>query len=701
MNSTMLCLSAACLLPLLVNAQAPPASADNPFFREWTTPFGVPPFHEIRDEHFLPAFRRAIAERQKEAEQIAGNPAAPTFTNTVEALDRVGRLLQKVQPVFSNLSSADTNERLQEIDREVAPLLAAARDDIYLNPRLFARVKAVWEQRAGLGLNPVQLRLVEETYKDFVRGGADLNAAGQERLRAINKEMSTLTVRFGNNLLKQTNSYRLVVADKADLAGLPESVVAAAADAAGAAGLSGRWVFTLHSPSIWPFLSHSENRELRRQILTAYLKRCDHGDEYDNKAVLTRIAALRAERARLLGYTNHAGFVLAENMAKTPDRVYGFLNQLWPPASAVARKEAEALQAMIVREGKDFKLEAWDWRFYAEKVKKERYDFDDTEVRPYFPLDRVRQGAFDVASRLYGLKFIERTDIPKYHAEVQTFEVLDSDGSHLGVFFMDFHPRPGKRGGAWASRFRGQRIENGRDIRPIVTNVCNFTRPSAGRPALLSPEEVETLFHEFGHALHSLLARVPYLSLSGTPRDFVELPSQIMENWAMEPEVLRMYARHYETGATIPDALIQKMKNASRFNQGFATMEYLAASFLDMDWHTLTQAPSQDATAFEKASLDKIRLMPEVGVRYRSPYFQHIFSGGYSAGYYSYIWSEVLDSDAFEAFKEKGLFDQATALSFRRNILERGGIMDAMEMYKQFRGREPSIEPLLEKRGLK
>lgn len=693
-------LSVVCLCSLAAGAQAPPAG-DNPFFREWKTPFGVPPFQEIRDEHFLPAFQSGIAARKREVEEIANNPVPATFANTLEALDRVGRLLDKVQPVFSNLSSAETNERLQEIDREVAPLLAAARDDIYLNPRLFARVKAVWEKRAGLGLNPVQLRLVEEIYKDFVRGGANLNASDQERLRAINKELSPLSVRFGNNLLKETNAYRLVVENQADLAGLPESTVAGAAEAAKAAGLPGKWVFTLQAPSIWPFLSYSGNRELRRQILTAYLKRCDHGDEYDNKAILTRMAVLRAEKARLLGYATHADFVLAENMAKTPGQVYGLLNQLWTPASAVARKEAEALQAMIGREGGDFKLEAWDWRFYAEKEKKARYQFDDNEVRPYFPLDRVRQGAFDVASRLYGLKFVERTDLPKYHPEVRTFEVLDSDGSHLGVFMADYHPRPGKRGGAWSSRFRGQYMEDGRDIRPIVTNVCNFTRPSAGKPALLTPEEVETLFHEFGHALHSLLARVPYQNLAGTPRDFVELPSQIMENWAMEPEVLKSYARHFETGAPIPDALIQKMKNAEKFNQGFATMEYLAASFLDMDWHTLSAGPRQDATAFENASLEKIKLMPEVGVRYRSPYFQHIFSGGYSSGYYSYIWSEVLDSDAFQAFKEKGLFDQATATSFRRNILERGGTADPMEMYKQFRGREPSVEPLLEKRGLK
>jgi peptidyl-dipeptidase Dcp len=674
-------------------------SGDNPFFRAWNTPFQTPPYSAIREEHFLPAFQRAIAERRAEVEKIAGDSAPPTFENTIAALDRAGRLLSKVQGVFGSLSNAETNERLEEIDRQVSPLLAAARDDINLNPRLFERVSAVWAKRNSLGLTPVQIRLVEETYKDFVRGGANLDEAGKKRLRAINEELSRLTVNFGNNLLRETNAYRLWIENQADLAGLPPNVVAAAADAARAAGQPGKWLFTLQAPSIWPFLSYAQNRELRRQILTAYLKRGDNGNQFDNNATAVRMAALRAEKARLLGYATHADFVLAENMAKTPQRVYDLLNQIWAPASRVARREAADLQAMINAEGGGFKLEGWDWRFYAEKVKKAQYDVDDNELRPYFVLDNVRQGAFDVAAKLYGLKFIERTDIPKYHPEVRTFEVQDRDGSHLGVFYADYHPRPGKRGGAWSSRIRGQYSEDGREVRPLVVNVCNFTRPAAGQPALLSPEEVETLFHEFGHALHSLLARVPYENLAGTPRDFVELPSQIMENWATEPEVLKTYARHYQTGAVIPDVLVDKLKKASKFNQGFATMEYLAASYLDMDWHTIGGAPPQSAAAFEEASMKKIGLMPEVGVRYRTPYFQHIFAGGYSAGYYSYIWSEVLDADAFQAFQEKGLFDQTTAAAFRR-LLEQGGSKDAMELYKEFRGREPVVGPLLERRGL-
>jgi peptidyl-dipeptidase Dcp len=687
---------------LLVVSVWPALAADaNPFFQEWKTPFGVPPFEQIKDQHFLPAIQKGIEEQRREVKAITGDPRAPTFANTIEALDNAGDLLEKVQGVFSNLVGAETNDRLQEISRQVAPLMAALRDDIILDPKLFARVKAIWDQRGTLKLEADQSKLLEETHKTFVRGGANLDAEQQKRLRAINQELSVLGVRFGQNLLKETNAYKLVIDKKEDLSGLPPTVVAAAADAAKAAGLAGKWVFTLQAPSIWPFLSYSGNRDLRRQILIAYTKRCDNGNEFDNKQVLYRIATLRAERAKLLGFPTYAHFALEERMAKEPAKVYGLLNQLWDPALNVAHKEAKDLQAMIQEQGRDFKLEPWDWRYYAEKVKAARYDLDENQVRQYFQLDNALQGAFYVAKRLYGLVFIERKDIPKYHGEVRAFEVKDADGSHLGVFLIDYHPRPGKRGGAWAGRYRGQRIKDGKDIRPITVNVCNFTRPSAGQPALLSPEEVETLFHEFGHGLHFLLQRIRYSGLSGVPRDFVELPSQIMENWAMEPEVLKVYAKHFQTGAEIPAELVAKIEKASKFNQGFATVEYLAASILDMDWHTITSEPGKDATGFENASLDKIRMMPEIFVRYRSPYFQHIFASGYAAGYYSYIWSEVLDSDAFQAFKEKGLFDPETAAAFRKKILEKGGTADAMEMYKSFRGREPSVEPLLEKRGLK
>ena len=685
----------------VLGAQPAEGNQANPFFSHWDTPFQVPPFDKIKEQHFVPAYLEGIGRQRKEIEAIVKNPAPPMFANTIEALDASGEFFDRVDAVFGNLLSADTNDRLQQIAKDVAPLESAMRDDILLNEELFARVNAVWDQRDKLGLSAEQARLLEETRKFFVRGGARLSAEHKKRLRVINEELALLSLKFGDNLLKETNAYKLVIDKKEDLAGLPEGVVTAAAEAAKAAGQPGKWVFTLQAPSIWPFLTYADNRDLRRQILTAYVKRGDNGNEQDNKATLARIAMLRTEKAKLLGYPTHADYVLEERMAKTPADVYGLLNQLWKPALQVAGAEAAALQAMIKEQGQDFKLEAWDWRYYAEKVKKARYDLDENETRPYLTLEGVRQGAFYVANRLYGLTFTERADIAKYNPEVKAFEVKDADGSHLGVFFVDYHPRTGKRGGAWSSRYRGQWFKDGKDIRPVVVNVCNFTRPTADQPALLTTEEVETLFHEFGHALHSLVSRIHYQSLAAVPRDYVELPSQIMENWALAPEVLRVYAKHWKTGQPMPDELIAKIKKAEKFNQGFATVEYLAASFLDMDWHTMTESKEVDANAFEKSALDKIHLMPEIVTRYRSPYFAHIFSGGYSAGYYSYIWSEVLDSDAFQAFKEKGLFDPATAKAFRKEILEPGGTREAMDMFKAFRGRTPSVEPLLEKRGLK
>ena len=692
--------AAACLCALPVLAQPAPSGETNPFFQQWNTPFGAPPFDRIQTGHYLPAFERGIAEERREVEAIAQNPAPPTFQNTFEALDGVGLLLDKVDGVFSNLTSSDTSDQLVEIDKKVAPLLSSLRDDRVLNQQLFARVKSVWERRASLGLSPVQLRLVEETYKGFVRGGANLGAPQQARLRAINQELSLLSIRFGDNMLKETNAYRLTISRKVDLAGLPPGVVEAAAGAAAKAGQSGKWVFTLHAPSIWPFLSYSENRELRRQIFTAYISRGSRGNEFDNREIAARTAVLRAERAALLGYASHADYVLAENMAKTPAAVYALLNRLWTPATAVARREAADMQALVKQEGGDFKLEPWDWWYYSAKVKQARYALDENQLRPYLSLDAVREGAFLIANKLYGLTFTERNDIPKYNPEVRAFEVKDAAGTHMGVFLADYHPRPSKGGGAWSNRFRGLRVVDGRQIRPIVVNVCNFTRPSGSQPALLSPEEAKTLFHEFGHAIHSLVSQVPYAGLSRSPRDFVELPSQFMANWALDPQVVKLYARHYQTGAAIPDELVAKLESASKFNQGFATVEYLAASFLDMDWHTIPASARPSTDAFEKASLEKIELMPEIVTRYRTPYFQHIFAGGYSAGYYSYIWSEVLDSDAFQAFREKGLFDPETARAFK-HLLEQGGAADPMELYKAFRGREPSVDPLLVKRGLK
>jgi peptidyl-dipeptidase Dcp len=704
MQSSVLVLFLALLAPVAATAPAtiPTPTAPNPFFQEWKTPFGMPPFDRIEPGHYLPAFQEGIAQRRKEVEAIASSQGAPTFSNTVEALENGGLQLAKVSEVFFSISGSDTTETLQAIAKEISPLTSALRDDIMLNEALFSRVKAVWEKREKLTLTQEQKKLLDDTYKDFVRGGANLTAEQKKRFREINKELALLGLKFGENLLKETNSYKLVLDRKEQLAGLPAGVVAAGADAAKKAKLEGKWVFTLDAPSIWPFLTFAEDRDLRKQILTAYTARGDHGDSLDNKATLAKTAALRAERAQLLGFKTHADYVLDENMAKTPAGVYGLLNRVWPAALAVAKREAAELQAAIKANGKDFPLAAWDWRYYAEKVRKARFDLDEEALRPYFALDKVREGAFYTAGKLYGLKLIERTDVPKYNPEVKVFEVRDADGTFLAVYTADNFPRAGKRGGAWCGRLRGLHFEDGKEIRPIVTNVTNFTRPVGDAPALLSLEEVRTLFHEFGHAIHGIVSKVHYRSTGRTPRDFVELPSQIMENWALEPEVLKVYARQWKTGEVIPAALVEKILRAKKYGEGFRTTEYMAAALLDMDWHTLTDTKEQDVTAFEKASLSKMGLLPEIVVRYKSPYFNHVFGpgGGYSAGYYSYLWSEVLDADAFAVFKEKGIFDPATARSFRKDLLEKGGTEDAMALFKKFRGREPSVEPLLVKRGL-
>ena len=700
----------ACVLILLFSmiapgsaSQPPPAPDANPFFAEWTTPFGVPPFQDIKPGHFPPAFERAIAEQRREIDAIAGNPAPPTFANTIEAIDDAGELVRKVSGVFMNLLSAETNERLQGINREVAPALAALRDDVNLNPALWTRVKMLWDWRDSLPLMGIQRKLLDDTYRSFVRSGANLPPAQKQRLREINAQLTSLGVKFSENLLHDTNTWKLVIDDPADLAGLPEPVKAAGAEAARAAGLAGKWVYTLHVPSMTPFLQYADKRALRRQIQQAYASRCDHGDQHDNSELVARTAALRAERAKLLGYETYADFVVEENMAKTPKRVNDLLHQRWVPARAMAQREAAAMQEFITREGGTFPVEPWDWFYYAEKVRQARYDLDDQELRPYFELDKVRDGAFLVANRLYGITFTQRPDLPVYHPEVRAFEVKDADGSLLAIFYTDYFPRPGKRVGGWTSRFREQRTRDGkRVVVPIVNNVCNFSRPAANRPALLSATEVETLFHEFGHALNAFFAISPYRGLHAA-RDAGELPSQIMENWAFEPEVLKVYAKHYQTGEVIPPALVEKIRKSEQFNQGFATVEYLAAAILDMDWHSLTTTQEQDTAAFERQTLERIGMLAAIIPRYRSEYYNHIFGpgGGYAAGYYNYIWSEVLDSDAFQAFKENGLFDQATAKAFRDNILERTGMEDAMTLFERFRGREPSVEPLLVKRGLK
>jgi peptidyl-dipeptidase Dcp len=677
------------------------AEAANPFFEAYGTPFETPPFDRIRDEHFMPAFREGMARQKKEIESVVASPEAPTFANAIEAVERSGELLTRVANVFFCLTEGNTNPALQAMEAEVSPLLAKHRDDITLDPKLFARYKAVYDSRDKLQLTPEQARLLEKGYKSFVRGGANLDDAAKAEFRSINEELSRLTVKFGDDVLKETNAFTLVIDKPEDLAGLPQAVVDGASEAAKERNLAGRWVFTLNKPSMIPFLQYSPKRDLRERIFKAYIRRADNGNEQDNKAVLSRIAALRVKRANLLGYKTHADFVLEENMAKTPAAVAGLLDQIWTPSLAMAEKEAAKLQSLADKEGEKITLEPWDWWYYAEKFKMAEYDLDDQVLKPYFPLDSVREGAFAVAGKLWGLQFSERTDIPKYHPDVRVFEVKEADGSHVGILYTDYFPRASKRGGAWSSAFRSQSARDGKKVAPVIYNVGNFSMPAGDTPSLLTFEEALTLFHEFGHALHELLSNCTYEATGGTnvPSDFVEVASQIMENWAGDPEVIKTYAKHYRTGEPIPDSLLEKIRKAKLFNIGFDTVEYVAACYLDMDWHTLTEPKEQDATAFEKASMDRIGLIPEIVVRYRSPYFAHIFSGGYSSGYYSYIWSQVLDADAFEAFKETSLFDQATAKSLRDNILSRGGTEDPMVLYKRFRGREPKVEALLKRRG--
>ncbi len=674
----------------------------NPLLTEWKTPFGVPPFPQIKEEHFMPAFLAGMEEQAAEIEAIASNPEPPTFENTLVALDQSGQLLSRVSKTFYNLNSANTNEKMQAIAKEVAPLLSRHRDDIRLNAELFQRIRVVEAKQGELKLNREQERLLEENYDSFVRGGANLEGEAKMKMRAINEELSLLTLKFGENLLEETNSYELVLDRSEDLAGLPAGVIEAAAEAAKERGHEGRWVITLHKPSWIPFLQYSQRRDLRERIYTAVMMVGNNGNAQDNKEILSKIAVLRLKKANLLGFHSYADFVLDVNMAENPANVYKLLDQIWAPALKVAKKDRAEMQKLIAADGHDYKLASWDWWYYAEKLRKARYDLDEEELRPYFKLENVIDGVFGVATKLWGLKFVERNDIPTYHEDVKVFEVQEADGTHIGVLYTDYFPRASKRGGAWMNAFRKESRIDGVKITPVISNVGNLSKPTADKPSLLSTDEVSTLFHEFGHALHGLLADITYEGLSGTDVaiDFVELPSQIMENWAFQPEVLAMYARHYETGKVIPQELVAKLTKARHFNQGFKTVEYLAACYLDMDWHTLTKAEAPDVLKFEKTSMDRLGLIPEIIPRYRTTYFRHIFSSMYSAGYYSYVWAEVLDADAFQAFKEAGIFDKKTAASFRTNILAKGKADDAMVLYKKFRGAEPSIEPLLAKRGL-
>ena len=674
----------------------------NPFFETYTTPYQVPPFDLIKNEHFKPAILEGIKKQEAEINSIVSNKEKPTFDNTVLAMENSGKLLARVSTVFYNLNSANTNEEIQAIAKELAPKLSAHNDNIYLNDALFKRVKVVWDNQKNFKLNKEQAKILENLYKSFVRSGANLSEENKKRLREINSEMAVATLKYGQNILAETNSYELVISDKNDLSGLPNELIETAAADAKGKGKAGKSVFTLSNSSVMPFLQYSSNRKLRQEIWNAYQMRANNGNDKDNKSLAIKIANLRGEKARLLGYATHADYVLEKSMAKNPETANKLLNDLWIPALNMANKEAADIQKMMQKEGINEPVQPYDWRYYTEKIRKERFDLDEQEMKPYFSLEKTREGVFTVCKNLYGLQFKQLNNVPKYHEDVTVWEVTEANGSHVGILYMDFHPRTSKRGGAWMTSYRTQKMENGKRVAPVVSIVCNFTKPTENAPALLTFDEVSTFFHEFGHALHGLLSNVTYESVAGTsvPRDFVELPSQIMENWAAEPEVMKMYAKHYKTGEIIPDALIEKMQKAGTFDQGFVTTEYLAASILDMAYHTQKADITSDAETFEKEAMNKINLPSTIIPRYRSTYFNHIFAGGYSAGYYSYIWSGVLDTDAFEVFKINGLFNSDYAKSFRKNVLEKGGTEDPMELYKSFRGAEPSVEPLLRKRGL-
>ncbi len=677
-------------------------NSSNPLLKTWDTPFQVPPFESIREKHFLPAFDEAMKMHKQEIAAIVDNKEEATFDNTIAALDYSGTALDRVENVFYNLNSANTNEALQNIAREIAPLRSQHYDDISLNVPLFERVKAVYNQKDQLSLSTEQARLLEDTYKDFVRSGANLSAEDKQKLRSINEQLSMLTLKFGENVLAETNNFKLVLTDSADLEGLPQWLIDQAGEAAKEAG-EGNWVFTLHKPSWIPFLQYSAKRELREKLYTAWMHIGDNNNDHDNKRVVSQIVSLRVKKANLLGYDSWADYVLDDKMAKTPQNVLNLLDQVWTPALNRAKAEAYDMQKLIEAEGGGFGLAPFDWWFYADKIRQQKYALNEDLLKPYFKLDNVRQGLFDVANKLYGLQFVPLADLPIYHQDVIAYEVKEADGAHVAVLYMDFFPRESKRSGAWMTSFRKQYKKDGKNISPVISIVMNFSKPAGDLPSLLTLDEVLTLFHEFGHALHGMLSDCTYRSLSGTSvkRDFVELPSQIMENWALAPEVIKSYAKHYQTGQAIPEDLVEKIVKSKHFNQGFATLEYLAASYLDMAYHTVQDTiPIEDINAFEKNVMERIGLITEIIPRYRSTYFQHIFSGGYSSGYYSYMWAEVLDADAFEAFKETSLFDRKTATAFRTNILQRGGTEEAMVLYKRFRGREPKITPLLKRRGL-
>ncbi len=680
-------------------------AAANPILEDWDTPFGVPPFDRIESEHYLPAFRASMEAHNAEIDAIIANPDAPTFDNTIEALELSGSKLSRVSRIFVAVDGANSDDVTRETAKTIAPELSAHNDNISLNKELFERVLAVYEQRDGLDLSAEQAHLLNETHKQFVRSGANLEDAAQEKLREINSELAELSQQFSENLLDETNNFELLVTDRADLGDIPASLVALAAEEAKRRGheCDECWVFTLHRPSVNPFLQYSPNREMRKTLFDGYAMRGDNDNEQDNKAIISRMVSLRAERSALMGYDNHASFILSDNMAENPDNVYKLLDQVWKPALARSKEERADMQAMMTADGIDDRLRGWDWRYYTEKVRKAKYDLDDDALRPYFEVNAVRDGVFSLATALWGLEFEQRDDLPTWHPDQQVFEVKEADGSHLAILYLDYFARESKRGGAWMNALRAQSNVDG-FVTPIITNNFNFPAPTEGSPSLLSLTNAETFFHEFGHALHGMFSDVRYTSLSGTstPRDFVEFPSQIMENWMRTPQVLGMFAKHYETGEPIPQEVVEKINASAKFNQGFATVEYMAAAYLDMAYHVVDSTEAVEPRGFEDAAMADIGLIEEILPRYRSGYFAHIFSSptGYSSGYYSYLWSNILDADAFMAFQETDILDKETAARYREEILSKGGTRPGMELYRNFRGRDPEIEPLLKARGL-
>ncbi|MCK5824225.1 MAG: M3 family metallopeptidase [Ichthyobacteriaceae bacterium] len=675
----------------------------NPFKGTYNTPFETPAFDNITIKSYMPAFKEAMKEHLAEVDVVVNNSEAPTFKNTVEALEYSGNQLKKVSSVFFNLTSAETSDELNALESELSPKLSAHYDDISLNEKLFLRIKSVYDNKENLNLDAMQMRLLDKKYQGFVRNGALLKGAEKDKMRAINTKLSALTLKFGQNVLNETNKFKMFVSNSAKLSGLSKSFIAAAAVKAKENGKDGEWLFTIDKSTLITFIKNADNRELREKLFKGYIEKGNNNDELDNKKILEEIANLRVDKSKLLGFATWADYILDVNMAKKPENVNKLLNEIMVAALPKAKAEAAELQKMIDKEGGKFNLEAWDWWYYSNKLKNEKYAVNDDEMKPYFELDNVRQGAFDVATKLFGITFTQRNDIQTYHEDVDVWEVKEANGEHIGILYTDYFSRAGKRGGAWMEAYRKQYINaDGKAVTPIITNVCNFTKPPKGEPALISTGGVETIFHEFGHALHGLLSNGKYPSLTGTAtaRDFVELPSQLMENWAFEPEVLNMYAKHYKTGEVIPQELVKKMQAASKFNQGFATVEYTSAAMLDMDWHTLKETNDVESNKFEELSMLKMNMISEIIVRYRSTYFNHIFSNGYSAGYYSYMWSEILDADAFEAFTEKGIFHPETAKKLRDNIYSTGGSKDEMELYKAFRGKEPSTNGLKKRKGL-